>query len=164
MSEGLTSITIAATVAVTYQILMDAESAAENLLSPVKLLGCILGNLIGPIGLPGIPVAIGTAAPAQTSVAQFSPIAAGCFAGDTRVLLADGSFETIDQIKPGDLVKSGVNRREIATVAGVYERADNTCREVRFALPGQAEPDAVRTTDEHLFWVDGKVWACPPPS
>ena len=40
----------------------------------------------------------------------------------------------------------------------VYERADNTCREVRFALPGQAEPDAVRTTDEHLFWVDGKGW------
>jgi hypothetical protein len=156
--KDLTLITIAATVAVTYQILLDAESAAENLLSPVKLLGCILGNLIGPIGLPGLPVAIGTAPPAQTSVAQFSPITAGCFAGDTRVLLADGTFKTIDQIKPGDLVKSGVNRREIATVAEVYERADNACREVRFALPGQAEPDAVRTTDEHLFWVDGKGW------
>lgn len=156
--KDATLIAIATSVAVTMQILNDAEQAAENLLEPVKLLGCILGNLIGPIGLPGIPVAIGTGGGVpQQSVAQFTPVTAGCFAGDTSVRLADGTCKRIDRIQPGDAVKSGGTASEIATVAEIYKRMDNTCREIRFAVPGQT-PDKVLATDEHLFWVDGKGW------
>ncbi len=151
-------IALATALPVTMQILRDAASAAENLLAPVKLLGCILGNLIGPIGLPGIGIGIATAQPQSSSVEQFVPDKAGCFTAETHVLLADETVKTISQIKPGDLVKSGVSRREIATVVEVYQRTDNTCRDVRFALPAQPELSTVRTTDEHLFWVDGQGW------
>ncbi|HET7625609.1 MAG TPA: polymorphic toxin-type HINT domain-containing protein, partial [Verrucomicrobiae bacterium] len=156
--KDATAITLATSVAVTMQILRDAEEAAENLLSPVKLLGCILGNLIGPINLGiGIQVGINTAPPQQSTTA-FEPGTQGCFSGDTQVLLADGSLKPINQVRAGDVVKSGLSRHEMATVAEVYERNDNTCREIRFALPGQADPDFVQTTDEHLFWEDGKGW------
>jgi hypothetical protein len=115
----------------------------------------LLNGLI-TIPVPGISVAIPTTL--QQSYQQFQPIATGCFVADTRVLLADGRFKTIDQIKPGDVVKSGVDRLSVATVEGTIEREDNACREIRFALPGQAQPDSVITTDEHLFWEDGLGW------
>ncbi|MGH7953589.1 MAG: polymorphic toxin-type HINT domain-containing protein, partial [Limisphaerales bacterium] len=140
--------------------IMNLADQSVNLWGRVaKFAGCLLGHLLGLLGgLPPTPGAYLPTIQLQQSMQQFVPIQQGCFAGDTRVLLADGRFKTIDQIKPGDVVKSGVNRFAVATIADTYERKDNTCREIRFALPGQAEPDEVETTDEHLFWVDGKGW------
>jgi hypothetical protein len=131
--------------------------ALQGGLGLAKYLGCILGKLIGPIPTIGIPLAIITDPPGQ-STQQFEPIEAGCFAADTRVLLADGTLKTIDHIKLGDVVKSGPGLGELATVAAIYQRKVNTWREIHFVRPGQAEPDLVRTTDEHLFWEDGKGW------
>ena len=84
----------------------------------------------------------------------------GCFAAETRVLLEDGRFKTIDQIKPGDRVRTGGGRIHAATVTETHERVSERTRELRYALPGTAEAEAesVRVTDEHLFWVDGKGW------
>ena len=31
-------------------------------------------------------------------------------------------------------------------------------REVRYLVPGVELPESLRTTDEHLFWVDGTGW------
>ena len=153
-----------ATVAVTYMVVTSVTKGAKAVagalqggLGLAKYLGCILGKLIGPIPTIGIPLAIITDPPGQ-STQQFEPIEAGCFAADTRVLLADGTFKTIDHIKPGDVVKSGPGLGERATVTAVYQRKVNTWREIHFVRPGQAEPDLVRTTDEHLFWEDGKGW------
>jgi hypothetical protein len=136
-----------------------AHQALKPAAAAAKFLGCVLGHLLG--GMGDIPTDAGsyiqTAQPSQ-SMQQFQQVQAGCFAAETRVMMADGRFKTIDQIKPGDVVKSGVDRLSVATVEGTIEREDNTCREIRFALPGQAQPDSVITTDEHLFWEDGLGW------
>jgi hypothetical protein len=162
-------IALAATVAVTYAVVTSIQKGAKAIagalqggLGLAKYLGCILGKLIGPIAGIGIPLAIQTAPPNQCTP-QFVPIQAGCFAPGTGVLLADGASRQIQFLKPGDLVKSG-HRGEVAIVGEVLERNETTCRDIRLALPGQAQPggqsgsDLLRTTDEHLFWEDGRGW------
>jgi hypothetical protein len=155
-----------ATVAVTYMVVTSITKGAKSIAGALqggiglaKYLGCILGKLIGPISIPAIPL-VGLFNPITIppSTQNFEPIQAGCFAADTRVLLADGTFKTIDQIKPGDVVASGPGRGDLAAVAANYQRKENSWREIHFVLPGQAQPVVVRTTDEHLFWEDGKGW------
>jgi hypothetical protein len=46
----------------------------------------------------------------------------------------------------------------VATVSEIHSRKTGQAREIRFRLPGDSEPQVVRTTDEHFFWVDGKGW------
>jgi len=82
----------------------------------------------------------------------------GCFAAETRVLLEDGRFKTIDQIKPGDRVRTGSGRVSSAAVTETHERMAEKTREIRYALPGSQKTESLRTTDEHFFWVDGKGW------
>jgi large repetitive protein len=93
-----------------------------------------------------------------STVGNFQGNGNGCFAAETRVLLADGRFKTIDQIKVGDVVKTGTGRYSVATVAETYTRVSSAGRELHFKSPTPAEFDGVRTTDEHFFWVDGQGW------
>ena len=43
-------------------------------------------------------------------------------------------------------------------VQKVYSLQSDHCRLIRFAYPGETEGSKIQTTDEHLFWVDGKGW------
>ncbi|HWI56105.1 MAG TPA: Hint domain-containing protein, partial [Bacillota bacterium] len=116
-------------------------------------IGCVIGSLLAN-GLD-----TGAAGPGGgSSVQNFQRVGAGCFAAETRVLLADGRFKTIDQIQAGDVVRSGAGLQEVATVDEIYCLPSETCRQIRFVRSGQTEPDSVQTTDEHLFWVDGRGW------
>ena len=74
-------------------------------------------------------------------------------------MLADGRLRTINELKPGDLVRSGPRLHERATVDQVFEHESDQCREVRIIRPtDHSITGNVVTTDEHLFWVDGKGW------
>ena len=74
------------------------------------------------------------------------------------MLLADGRFKTIAEIKPGDLVKTGPGRNDVAHVVETFERTTTKGREIQFIWPGRNRSDSLRTTDEHLFWEDGQGW------
>jgi hypothetical protein len=75
------------------------------------------------------------------------------------VLLAGGGFKTIAEIKVGDMVKTGTGRNDMAHVAEVMERTSAKGRNLQLTWQGRgARSDSLRTTDEHLFWVDGQGW------
>ncbi|MGA2863269.1 MAG: FG-GAP-like repeat-containing protein [Verrucomicrobiota bacterium] len=118
--------------------------------------GCLAQWLAGFFAGGGAGGTSGGGGPAAVNNYDLAP--AGCFAAETRVLLADGRFKTIDQVQPGDVVRSGTGRAHVATVSEIHARKTRQAREIRFHLPGDSEPQVLRTTDEHFFWVDGKGW------
>lgn len=69
----------------------------------------------------------------------------GCLAGETLVLMADGSLRAIEMLEPGDMVRT--RRGDAAPVKGISWHADRT-REVQVALNGLP----LRATDSHKFW------------
>jgi len=132
--------------------------------------GCVLGSLLSNLGA-GAGGGAGGGQTDQQAVQNFVPTGSGCFAAETRVLLADGRFKTIAQIKPGDVVRTGTGRNDVAHVVETMERTSTKAREIRFTwagsdrktqtagrMPALPESDSLRTTDEHLFWVDGQGW------
>ena len=131
------------------------SSVAEQAASYV---GCVLGSLLGNLGGFGGGGGGGGPGP-QQAVQNFVPTGSGCFAAETRVLLANGGFKTIAEIKVGDMVKTGTGRNDMAHVAEVMERTSAKGRNLQFTWQGRgARSDSLRTTDEHLFWVDGQGW------
>jgi hypothetical protein len=85
--------------------------------------------------------------------------AAACFAAETRVLMADGTFKAIPDIQTNDLVRSGVRPENVAVVNGKYTLGAGRLCEVRFAANDSGAPGSVLATEEHQFWVDGRGWA-----
>ncbi len=64
----------------------------------------------------------------------------------------------ISEIQTNDMVRSGERTDNIAVVSEVCVLETDHFDELRLRrLRGQAVP-SVRTTAEHLFWVDGKGW------
>ena len=84
--------------------------------------------------------------------------AAACFAPETRVLLADGSSKPIADVQTNDLLRSGVNSSEVATVNAVYTLAAGRMCEIRLAPETAGAPDKLLATEEHQLWVDGRGW------
>ncbi|MBI5387108.1 MAG: VCBS repeat-containing protein [Verrucomicrobia bacterium] len=141
------------------QGLLIALTFYNAVLSPfnavVSAFGCLVNYIAGLFTGPsddGSPGAPGGA------WGNFIPDGAGCFAAETRVLMADGRFKTIDQVAPGDVVRTGAGRLNVASVSEAHTRVSDKGREVFFQEPGRQESGSVRTTDEHFFWVDGKGW------
>jgi len=94
----------------------------------------------------------------QQSGASFQTTGGGCLAGDTRILMADGTGKLISEIAANDLVRSGVRTDNIARVAQVYTVDDARVYELRLRHPGGQAVSSIVTTQEHLFWADGKGW------
>ena len=69
----------------------------------------------------------------------------GCLAGETLVMMADGSLRAIETLEPGDMVRT--RRGDAAPVKGISWHTDRT-REVRVSLNGLP----LRATDSHKFW------------
>lgn len=69
----------------------------------------------------------------------------GCLAGETPVLMADGSLRAIETLEPGDMVRTRCG--DAAPVKGISWHTDRT-REIRVALNGMP----LRATDSHKFW------------
>ena len=94
----------------------------------------------------------------QQSGPNFSTTGGGCLAPDTRVLMADGTDKPISDLAMNDLVRTGSQPSDIARIAQVYSIDDSKVYELQLRrLRGSAVPSVV-TTQEHLFWVDGKGW------
>ena len=94
----------------------------------------------------------------QQAPPAFQTTGGGCLAGDTVVLMSDGTEKPISQIQTNDLVRSGSSPESIARVAGVYPFDGQTVYEFRLRrLNGRSTP-TVLATSEHLFWVDRKGW------
>jgi hypothetical protein len=83
---------------------------------------------------------------------------AGCFAAGTPILMADGSRQPIETVNVGDEVlcfdgKSG-------QVGRVYAQKSGHVRELRYRVEKGAAPPIgselrrLKTTDDHLFWLE----------
>jgi hypothetical protein len=130
-----------------------AEQATQILTAPLKaaagFIVCVFGNLLGAGG--GIGVAGGAA------LADFSnavPSGDGCVAPDTAVLMADGTSKPIFQVRTNELVRTGSQVNNVATVTGVYWFDAPRIEEIDLGAPAAK----LLATPEHLFWVDGKGW------
>ena len=147
-----TAIAVAGSVAITMMIVRNAMVAALPL--PYKIaiyVGCVLGRLFGDSGPGG-----GSGPPG--SGGAFVPGGPPCFAADTRVLMADGTLKTIDQIQSGEKVRTGPRPSDVAVVADALTHPSDKVRRIDFSLPRSGVTNSVRATDEHLFWVDGQGW------
>jgi hypothetical protein len=148
-----TAIAVAGSVAITMMIVRNAMTAALPLPYKVAIyVGCVLGRLFGDSG-PG-----GGGSGPPGSGGAFVPGGPPCFAADTRVLMADGTLKTIDQIQSGDKVRTGPRPSDVAVVADALTHPSDKVRRIDFSLPRSGVTNSVRATDEHLFWVDGQGW------
>jgi len=79
-----------------------------------------------------------------------------CFPSGTRVLLSDGTYKNIEEIKVGDTV---INRKgEIGTVTNVFKRESSDLMEVN----GKGILSrSLFVTKEHPFWVYSARKSCP---
>jgi hypothetical protein len=76
----------------------------------------------------------------------------GCFDAGTPILMADGSRQPIETVRPGDLVMSFDGQE--AMVSRVHNRVTDHIREIRYKeLEGADRLLRIRTTDEHQFWI-----------
>jgi hypothetical protein len=152
-------IILAGGVALGMKLFQDLSSLVAGVAEQVaNYIGCVIGTLLGQ-GLGGG----GSASGGGGSTQDFGGGGAPCFTADTQVLLLDGRSETIDRLKTGDLVRSGLTDREFATVLERQKQTSDKCRLIRFTAAGitPAQADAGQTvcaTDDHSFWVDGKGW------
>src|ERR1019366_3174800 len=70
----------------------------------------------------------------------------GCFAPDTKVLMADGTSKPISAIKPKDLVRSGERADAVSVVKGIYSLDSAKVHELHLAGPrSQVLTDLVAT-------------------
>jgi hypothetical protein len=107
------------------------------------------GTSVGGYSLPPIP---------QQSGPSFQSTGGGCFVGDTRILMADGTSQPISEISTNDWVRSGQSKDNIAMVAEILTVESVRVREIRLRhIRGGVAP-SVLATAEHLFWLDGKGW------
>ncbi|MEM7001669.1 MAG: Ig-like domain-containing protein [Pseudomonadota bacterium] len=82
----------------------------------------------------------------------------GCFAEGTPVTLANGSRKAIETLQIGDLVETPLGPRPIERT---YQIESDHIRELRLRPIDEKGGSLrlIRTTDEHLFWVDEQGWA-----
>ena len=138
---------------------------AAGLVNPVAF----VGNLLSCLGQQLFP-AFGGGSSQGASQGAYPPAtqnAAGnyttggpeCFVAGTQVLLADGEHKAIELIRTNDIVRTGTRSDNLAVVTEVHSRLTDKVRAIRLvARVPDATATVVRTTDEHLFWVDGKGW------
>jgi hypothetical protein len=130
-------------------------SVAEQVASYI---GCVIGSLLSNLGGFGGPAG-GGSGPSQAATQNFARGGPACFEAGTLVSMADGRQRSIGELRPGDRVRTGTRPDDVASVSHVFKRRVETVRVVRFEEVGSAKPQQpVVTTDEHLFWVDGKGW------
>jgi len=90
-----------------------------------------------------------------------------CFTAGTPIRMSDGSQQTIETVKVGDMVMALDGSP--ARVSRTYVRESDHMREIRYRVTGssglnavdslpQADIRRLETTDEHLFWVEGNEW------
>jgi len=150
-----TLIMLAGAVAMTMKIVQDLTSVLASIPEQIaSYIGCVIGSLLAGLGDGGG----GPAAASGSSVQNFQQGGPECFIADTRVFMADGSWKTIDQIRTGDRVKTGLATSAIATVAETMDRMSDKVRRVEFTAARSLATNSVCATDEHLFWVDGRGW------
>ncbi len=137
------------------QIAGAIGSAQEFIVGAIGgLISCIIGNFLplpdsGPFSsYPG---------PRSDNAFQIGNLQ--CFDADTPVLMSDGTSRPIASIKVGDRVKTGSYAGNVAEVREVFTRDQTPVRKLTISDGLEHGVDReIITTDEHLFWVDGRGW------
>jgi fibronectin type 3 domain-containing protein len=137
------------------QIAGAIGSAQEFVIGAIGgLISCIIGNFLpipdsGPFSsYPG---------PRSDNAFQIGNLQ--CFDADTPVLMSDGSSRPIASVKVGDRVKTGSNAGNTAQVRAVFARDRTPVRKLTLSDGLEHGVDReIITTDDHLFWVDGRGW------
>jgi hypothetical protein len=101
----------------------------------------------------------GYSGPTPHTFADFTFTGPECFAAGTLVTMSDGTRKAIEDIRVNDVVRSGSRSGENSAVTEVYTKTAAKARALSFQpLMGAAREEELLTTDEHLFWVDGRGW------
>jgi hypothetical protein len=134
-------------------------SPANQAAAMSAYLECVFGNVV-TASLSQLAASYGINVPVNTqqSTPSFQTTGGGCLGANTRILMADGTEKLISELVTNDLVRSGVRKDNVAQVRQVYTVDDARVYELGLRrLRGEAVP-SVLTTQEHLFWLDGKGW------
>ena len=86
----------------------------------------------------------------------FSGLDVHCFAGGTKILMADNSLKNIELIQEGDMVKSYdfENKKLInSKVTKLISAIHSSLKKLKFA------DNEIITTADHPFWIDKNIWA-----
>ena len=116
---------------------------------------CLVDLLTPPtiiIDIPTGPGDDGGDGPDWT-VCILKPTSSGCFAAGTQVRMADGTDRAIEDVKPGDAVRTGPRKDDLAHVSETYRRGNVAIRELTLG-----NGTTLRTTAEHRIWVDSRGW------
>src|SRR5208282_1539163 len=107
--------------------------------------GCMMGNILAAIGgsTPG-------AGAYGSSPDTFSGEGSGCFAPDTLVRMADGTEKPISAVSLHDLVRTGLQPWDVASVERVLTFPADHARAIQFEKTAPGEPDHIVATPEHL--------------
>jgi hypothetical protein len=81
----------------------------------------------------------------------------GCFTGETQVMLADGTRVPINQLRQGNVLRTGTDHRETAEIREVYELESSDVHLLRLRGESGVTSD-LRVTGEHMVWKDGAGW------
>ncbi|MEW6157838.1 MAG: polymorphic toxin-type HINT domain-containing protein [Verrucomicrobiota bacterium] len=101
----------------------------------------------------------GGSGPSNGTVGNFGMSGPVCFAAGTPVLMADGTTKPIEQITTNDWICTGQAKGAVANVVETFATTTDKVREVKFRIEdGSGAERSLQTTDDHLFWVDGKGW------
>jgi hypothetical protein len=123
-------------------------SAAEFLVGFVgQALSCIVGNLLPAFDFGG------GGGPGGRGDGAFGVANLACFTAGTGVLMHDGSWRPIEDVKPNDMIRVGPRSSEVTRVTKTYVLPPEKLREIEWTGGGK-----VQATREHRFWVDGKGW------
>ena len=80
-------------------------------------------------------------------------IGSGCFAGDTRVLMANGTYKNIKDIKVGDKVNN-MNHQAVIVTAVLNQGIKNTVKLTQYI--NSTKITETICTPEHRFWIFNK--------
>jgi hypothetical protein len=83
-----------------------------------------------------------------------------CFGGDTQIQIPKGVMCEIKYLEVGDFVLSRCEKTDVQSYRRITKKFQHECDELTivYFVTEQGDESAVKTTEEHPFWVEGVGW------
>jgi len=146
-------------------VVSDITSTISTAAQVVDTLGALFGCPGGGGGgASGGSSGGGSGSAGARGFSSYTGGGAGCFVAGTQVLLADGSAKPIEEVRVGDLVRTGPGAADVSRVSEAIVRTTGKINSIEFgpalglSATGRQQAGVLQATPEHEVWVDGKGW------